>query len=57
MSTFRKVARDMARSQSKKQSHTTDMFQYYFDKIWREKYKHEASHISNPTKKKRRRAK
>ena len=50
MSTLRKVARDMARSQSYKQSHTTDMFHYFFNKIWREKAGHEASNNMSPTK-------
>lgn len=50
MSTLRKVARDMARSQSYNQSHTTDMFHYFFNKIWREKAGHKASNNMSPTK-------
>ena len=50
MSTLRKVARDMARSQSYNQSHTTDMFHYFFDKIWREKAGHKAFNNMSPTK-------
>lgn len=56
MSTMRKVARTMARSQSYKKSHTTDMFSYFFDKIWRDKGKHPAGTRNNPTKKKKQQA-
>ena len=37
MSPLRKLARDAARSKSYKQSKTTSMFYYYFEKEWREK--------------------
>lgn len=49
---MRKLAREVARNQSYKRSGTTDMFHYFFDKIWREKG-HPASHRMNPAKKKR----
>lgn len=49
---MRKLAREVARNQSYKRSGTTDMFHYFFDKIWREKG-HPASRRMNPTKKKR----
>ena len=50
MSGLRRVARDMARAQSYKQCHTTDMFDYYFKKIWREKAGHPEGKRWNPTK-------
>ena len=37
MGTMRKLARTVAANQSYKKSGTTDMFGYYFKKIWREK--------------------
>lgn len=37
MSAMRSLARTVARNQSYKKCHTTDMFQYFFTKIWREK--------------------
>lgn len=54
MSAMRSLARTVARNQSYKKSHTTDMFQYFFTKLWREK-RHPASGIDRPTKKRRRR--
>lgn len=53
MSTMRTLARTVAKSKSYKESHTTDMFGYFFKKIWREKGKHPESNRLNPTKKKR----
>ncbi len=53
MSTMRRLARTVARSKSYKKSSTTDMFDYFFKKIWREKGKHPESGKMNPTKKKR----
>lgn len=47
-----KEDKKVARNQSYKRSGTTDMFHYFFDKIWREK-RHPASRRMNPTKKKR----
>lgn len=40
MGTMRKLARTVAANQSYKKSGTTDMFGYYFKKIWREKAGH-----------------
>ncbi len=54
MSTMRSLARTVARNTSYQKSRTTDMFQYFFTKLWREKG-HPASGINRPTKKKRRR--
>lgn len=34
---LRKVARTVAREQSYKKSRTTDMFNYFFSKMWRAK--------------------
>lgn len=53
MSTMRSLARTVARSKSYNQCGTTDMFQYFFTKLWREKG-HPASNRKNPTKKKKR---
>lgn len=50
MSPMRKLARTVAHSKSYQQTHTTDMFQYFFTKLWREKG-HPASNSFNPTKK------
>lgn len=44
--------RSSKKSELYKRSRTTDMFHYFFDKIWREKG-HPASRRMNPTKKKR----
>ena len=49
MSGFRKIARDAARSQSYKSSHTTGMFHYFFNKIWREKAGHKQNLRMNST--------
>lgn len=35
MSAMRRLARTVARNKSYKDSHTTDMFEYYFEKMWR----------------------
>lgn len=45
MSGLRGLAREVARNQSYRKSHTTDMFGYFFQKIWREKGNHPASGI------------
>lgn len=37
MSGMRSLAREVARNQSYQKTHTTDMFQYFFTKHWREK--------------------
>lgn len=37
MSGLRRLARTVAHNQSYRQSHTTDMFGYFFSKGWREK--------------------
>lgn len=50
---FGKDGCKVARNQSYKKSRTTDMFQYFFTKMWREKG-HPASGIDRPTKKRRR---
>lgn len=52
MSAMRSLARTVARNQSYKKSGTTDMFHYFFTKLWREKG-HPASGIDRPTKRKR----
>lgn len=52
MSTMRSLTRTIARNQSYNKSRTTDMFQYFFTKLWREKG-HSASGIDRPTKKQR----
>lgn len=49
---MRKLAREVARNKSYRKSGTTDMFDYFFTKIWREKG-HPRSNRLNPTKKKR----
>ena len=51
MGTMRKLARTVAANQSYKKSGTTDMFGYYFKKIWREKAGHPDGTRWNPTKK------
>ncbi len=40
MSAMRKLARTVAANQSYKQGGTTDMFGYFFTKLWREKDGH-----------------
>ena len=50
---MRKLARAVAMNRSYVNSGTTDMFEYFFDKIWREKGHPKLNRI-NPTKKKRR---
>lgn len=49
---LRTLARTVARNQSYRKYGTTDMFDYFFTKIWREKG-HPASGIERPTKKPR----
>ena len=53
MGTMRKLARTVAANQSYKNGGTTDMFDYFFTKVWREKG-HPASGADRPTKKRRR---
>ena len=50
MSAARRIARDMARAQSYRQNGNTDLFDYYFKKIWREKAGHPEGRRWNPTK-------
>lgn len=50
---LRTLARTVARNQSYRKSGTTDMFDYFFTKAWREKG-HTASGVNRPTKKPRR---
>lgn len=50
---LRTLARTVARNQSYRKSGTTDMFDYFFTKIWREKG-HPASGVNRPAKKPRR---
>lgn len=50
---MRTLARTVARNKSYVKCGTTDMLEYFFDKIWREKG-HPRSMRYNPTKKRRR---
>lgn len=50
---MRTLARTVARNKSYAKCGTTDMFEYFFDKIWREKG-HPRSGLLRPTKKRRR---
>lgn len=43
MSAFRRLARQTAKAKSYKKSGTTDMFEFFFTKIWRERVGHPAS--------------
>ena len=51
MSTMRRLARTVARNKSYLESHTKDMFGYYFKILWRDKG-HPESRRLRPTKKK-----
>lgn len=37
MSPMRRLARTVAANKSYQKCHTTDMFEYFFEKLWREK--------------------
>lgn len=50
---MRTLARTVAANMSYRQSHTTDMFGYFFTKLWRDKG-HPASGRANNTKKRKR---
>lgn len=50
---LRSLARTVAANKSYRNSGTTDMFGYFFQKAWREKG-HPASEVDRPTKKRRR---
>ncbi|MCR2047907.1 hypothetical protein NSB25_11485 [Acetatifactor muris] len=50
---LRSLARTVAANKSYRQSGTTDMFDYFFTKAWRENG-HPASGADRPTKKRRR---
>ncbi|MEZ3504911.1 MAG: hypothetical protein K1W25_15945 [Lachnospiraceae bacterium] len=50
---LRSLARTVAANKSYRNSGTTDMFGYFFQKAWREKG-HPASEVDRPTKKPRR---
>ncbi len=50
---LRSLARTVAANKSYRQSGTTDMFDYFFTKLWREKG-HPAPDVKRPTKKPRR---
>ena len=51
---LRTIARTVVRNQSYKHGGTTDMFDYFFTKMWREKG-HPAANPDRPTKKAHRR--
>lgn len=51
MGSMRKLARTVAANQSYKKDGTTNMFGYFFTKIWREKAGHPEGTRPNPTKK------
>lgn len=54
MSGLRKLAREVAHNQSYRKSHSTDMFGYFFQKIWRDKGHPERSASSRKASKKKR---
>ena len=43
MSAMRRLVRQTAKAKSYKKSGTTDMFEFFFKKIWRERLLHPAS--------------